>query len=167
MKILKRILIALVLLFLVIQVVRPDRFLDQANPAADPSRTVHAVLAVPPEVGSILQRSCSDCHSHQTRWPWYSQVAPVSWLLADHVKHARSHVNLSDWAQYDAEKASDKLEEMCEEVSEGAMPLPSYLWLHRDAALSPQDVRTLCEWTESTRQRLAQQARRGGQARKD
>lgn len=150
-KFLKGVVIVLAVAFLAIQVVRPDR----TNPPVDSSRTMHSQLQPPPEVASILERSCADCHSNQTRWPWYSNVAPASWLLVDHVNHARSHMNLSEWTKYERKDADELLEEVCEETTKGAMPLPSYLLIHRSSKLSPQDVRTLCEWSEATRQRLA------------
>jgi hypothetical protein len=125
----------------------------------DPSRTIHSQLQPPPEVMSILERSCIDCHSNQTRWPWYSNLAPTSWLLVDHVNHARSHMNLSEWTKYETKDADELLEEICEETSKGAMPLPSYLLIHRSSKLSPQDVRTLCEWSKTARERLAMEQR--------
>jgi hypothetical protein len=102
---------------------------------------------MPAEVSAILDRSCRDCHSNDTRWPWYSNVAPVSWWVIDHVDHARSHFNFSEWARYNSREQQRLLEQACELVSKGAMPLPSYLWMH-DAEMSPRDVRTLCAFTQ-------------------
>lgn len=150
-KLAKNLVIVLVVAFLVIQVVRPDR----SNPPVDSSRTIHSQLQPPAEVASVLERSCMDCHSNQTRWPWYSNVAPVSWLVADDVEEAREHMNFSEWAGYERKDAAELLEDICKETSKGDMPLQSYVLMHRDAKLSPQDVRALCEWSEATRQRLA------------
>ena len=154
-KLAKSILIVLVVAFLAIQVVRPER----TNPPVDPSRTIHSQLQPPAEVAGILERSCNDCHSSQTRWPWYSNVAPTSWLLVSHVNHAREHLNLSEWAKYERKDADELLEEICEETSKGEMPLPSYLLIHRSSKLSAQDVRTLCEWSKAARERLAMETR--------
>jgi hypothetical protein len=154
-KLLKSVVLVLAVAFLAIQVVRPER----TNPPVDASRTMHSQLQPPPEVASILERSCVDCHSHQTRWPWYSYVAPTSWWLAGHVKEAREHMNLSEWAKYERKDADELLEEICEETSKGAMPLSSYLLIHRSSKLSPQDVRTLCEWSKAARERLAMEQR--------
>src|SRR5687767_12229671 len=93
-------LTALAVLVLAIQFVRPAR----TNPATDPAATLHAQTAVPPDVAAILERSCRDCHSNGTRWPWYSNVAPVSWWVIDHVNHGRSHFNFSEWAKYNHEE---------------------------------------------------------------
>ena len=145
-------LIVLAVAVLAIQFVGPKR----TNPPIDPSRELSAHVKTPPEVAGILERSCLDCHSHQTRWPWYSKVAPVSWFVISDVNEARRHMNFSDWAKYNQQKALDRLNGICEETSEGGMPLSSYLWMHSDAKLTPQDVRTLCEWSRSAREQLAQ-----------
>lgn len=149
---LKRMGIVLAAAFLVIQVVRPQR----DNPPVDPQRGIHTQVQVTPQVAAVLERSCRDCHSHQTRWPWYSHVAPVSWLVINDVREAREHMNLSEWAKYNREEAADLLGKICKETSGGDMPLPSYVWMHRGAKLSPEDVRTLCEWSRSARQQLTQ-----------
>ena len=130
---------------LAIQLVRPDR----TNPATDPSRTMAAVLQVPSEVASVLERGCRDCHSHDTRWPWYSNVAPVSWFVIDHVNHGRRHFNYSDWAQYDKDQVPRLLKDSCALTRKEEMPISSYLWLHQEARLSDRDIAALCDWTDS------------------
>jgi hypothetical protein len=137
--------------FVVAQVVRPDR----ENPREDPARTLEATLHPPAEVVAILTRACADCHSSRTRWPWYTNVAPVSWWTAHHVKEGRREVSFSDWGAYSTRKQAHKLEEICEQVTDGGMPLSSYLVIHRDAKLSKDDVRVLCEWTTHEHERLA------------
>jgi hypothetical protein len=130
-----------VLLAAGIQLIRPAR----TNPPTDPARTLAARGGAPTGAVAVLERACRDCHSNETRWPWYSHVAPVSWWVVDHVNHGRSHFNYSDWARYSASEARDLLKGACQLAREGKMPLPSYLRMHRDARLSPQDVETLCE----------------------
>lgn len=139
-------------LIVVAQVVRPAR----TNPPVDPSRTIQARLAVTPEVSAILDRSCRDCHSNATVWPWYSNVAPVSWLLISHVNSARHHVSLSNWADYTPREARERLEEMCTEVREGEMPMSSYLIAHKSAALTDADKQALCAWTERERSKIVE-----------
>jgi hypothetical protein len=151
-KLLPRALMVLAFLFAAAQMIRPER----TNPTSDPTRAVHAHLTVPAEVSAVFERSCRDCHSNQTRWPWYSHVAPVSWLVIDDVNHGRSHLNLSEWAAYDAKKADKILDEICEEISDGGMPLRSYRWMHPGARLTDSDVRLLCDWSRQQRQRLAE-----------
>ena len=151
MKILKAIAIGAVVLFAAMQLYRPER----VNPPVDPSRTLSAHVSVSPEAASILDRACRDCHSNETRWPWYSHVAPVSWWLADHVGEGREHLNLSDWAKYDARREDRKLDEICEQVTKKQMPIRGYPFMHPQARLTDQDVRTLCAWTEEARRSLS------------
>ncbi len=152
LKIIKWLAVAVVVVLIGLQFVRPAR----TNPQVDPSQTIHARQQVTPQVAAILDRSCQDCHSNSSRWPWYSNVAPVSWFVIDHVNHGRSHLNLSEWGLLDNRKASKKLEEICEEVQDGEMPLESYTYIHWSAKLSPEDVKTLCEWTAAERSRIAE-----------
>lgn len=133
----RRILIALVVVFLGIQLV----------PVARTNPPVTATIDVPPAVHSILVRSCFDCHSNETQWPWYSKVAPVSWLVAKDVREARKKLNFSTWDQYNARRAAHKIREIREELEEGAMPLPNYLRMHPLARLSEGEVATLEEWS--------------------
>jgi hypothetical protein len=142
---------ALVLLFVVIQFIRPEK----TNPVIDDRAAIQAQAQIPPEVNAIFHRACRDCHSHETRWPWYSKMAPVSWFVIDHVNHGRKHLNFSDWARYNRREADERLDGICKTTKSGSMPLSSYLLLHRDAKLSQEDVRAICDWTEAERQRLA------------
>ena len=132
-----------------IQLVRPAR----TNPATDPARTLAANVAMPDDAASVLARACRDCHSNDTRWPWYSHVAPVSWFVIDHVNHGRRHFNYSDWTRYDADERERLLKNVCSLARKGEMPLASYRWMHYDARLSDEDVRALCEWAEAPRAR--------------
>lgn len=157
-QILKWSAITLLVVFVVIQLKRPDR----GNPPIDAARTVQQHTKMTPEVAAIFERSCQDCHSNQTQWPWYSNVAPASWWLADHVSDGRRHLNLSDWTQGERRQkpkpTSRQLEEICEEVEKGGMPLKSYLRLHPSAKLSPADVKAICDWTKTELQRLTPRA---------
>lgn len=113
------------------------------------SRTNPPVVADfngPPEVKAVLKRSCYDCHSNETRWPWYAYVAPVSWLVAGDVEEAREHLNFSAWGRLSAKERLDLREECYEEVAKGNMPLGTYLWLHPDARLSDADKEVLRRW---------------------
>lgn len=149
-KILKWTAIVLAVIFAALQFIRPAR----TNPPVDESRTIAAQTHITPEVATILDRSCNDCHSNQTRWPWYSNVAPVSWFVINHVNEGRREMNLSDWAQYSKDDQQRYLKKMCREVEHGQMPLSSYLRLHGEAKLSHEDVRTLCYWASNETERL-------------
>jgi len=148
---LQRLLLVLGLALIAMQFFGPEK----TNPAVDETKTIAAAAPMPPEVAAILTRACYDCHSHQTRWPWYSNVAPVSWFVIGHVNDARQHLNFSEWATYNPKRMKRKLEEIKEEVEDGAMPLPSYLPLHPAAKLAPEDVQALSAWTIAERERLA------------
>src|SRR5579864_8992198 len=106
---LKRLAIALLLVLVAVQIFQPAR----TNPQIDPKCEIHANLAVDPAVASVLQRSCNDCHSHRTVWPWYSHVAPVSWLVVSDVNQGRQRVNFSEWGSYTAGQRSKFLEAIC------------------------------------------------------
>jgi hypothetical protein len=141
-------LVAFVVVFAGMQLVQPDR----TNPAVDPS---HSLLTkAPPDVRAILERSCRDCHTHETTWPVYSYVAPMSWFVANHVHHGRDRVNFSEWTAIDPDDQDKFFGGICSQPKRGRMPLPSYLYLHRDAKLSTSDVAALCAWSEKMRDTL-------------
>lgn len=150
-KVLKWIVIVLVCALVVAQFWRPAR----TNPPVDQSQTIQAHLQVTPQVAGIFDRSCQDCHSNTTRWPWYTNVAPVSWFIADHVNEGRKEMNLSEWGRNDRDRQRKLLREMCELVEDGAMPLGTYTPLHPGSKLSPEDVKAFCGWTNAERSRIA------------
>jgi hypothetical protein len=148
---LKRIVIGLAIVFAGMQFLRPDR----TNPPVNAGQSVQATAQVPTEVGAVLRRSCFDCHSSETRWPWYSGVVPMAWGVANHVEEGRAKFSFSDWGTYPPRKRVAILEKICDEVREGRMPLREYLWLHRDATLSEADWKSVCDWSMEEADRLA------------
>lgn len=154
-KILKWAVILLAVAFALLQFVRPAR----TNPLVDESKTLQANTRMTPQVSAILERSCRDCHSNKTVWPWYSNVSPVSWFVAGHVEDGRRDMNFSEWAKYDLHRREAYLGLICEMVSKGMMPLNSYTRIHRQAKLSAEDARAICEWTKAERQSLAQNSK--------
>ena len=136
---LKQAAVILVVAFAAAQLVRPDR----ANPATDINRTIQAQMGTASGLVPVLDRACRDCHSNGTVWPWYTQVAPLSWLMAYGVKAGRQAVNFSDWAAYPPERQRELLAESCRDVSAGKMP-GAYSRLRPETRLSPQDVATIC-----------------------
>jgi hypothetical protein len=138
------------LLFVVIQAIRPAR----TNPPIDPTREIAARLPVDPAVASIFDRSCNDCHSNRTVWPWYSNVAPISWFVINHVDGGRRHMNFSDWASIPPKRLDGILDNMCKEVKSGGMPLSTYTPMHPLSKLTPADEDTICRWTDAMRQNL-------------
>lgn len=128
--------------------------IDKMNPPIVEAETLEAAVAVPADVSQIMGRSCNDCHSHKTIYPWYSNIQPSGWFLKDHIDNARRRLNFSVFNTYSANKKAHKLEEICEMVESRAMPLPSYLWLHRDSVLSESDAKALCDWARQEKEKI-------------
>ncbi len=122
------------------QIFQPER----ANPPADPAASFEAVAKPAPQTAAVLARACRDCHSHETEWPWYSRVSPVSWLIANDVRNGRAHLNLSQWNLYSPEMSGIRMREICGEVRAGKMPPRYYTPLHPAARLSAKDVAAVC-----------------------
>jgi len=136
---LKQAAIVLIVLFAAAQVVRPGR----ANPPTDPSRTIRAHAGMAAGVADVLDRSCGDCHSNATVWPWYTEIAPLSWLMVYGVREGRRTVNFSEWAAYPPDSQRTLLSASCKDAKTGKMP-GSYTLLHPEMRLSAQDVETIC-----------------------
>lgn len=132
-------------LFLIAQLIRPAK----TNPVTDQSLALESQLQLDPKVGAIIERSCVDCHSNRTRWPWYSNVAPVSWFVIGHVNDGRRDLNFSEWGKYNKRLQGQRLNQMCDLAKRGDMPLSSYTPLHPGSKLTGEDVRVLCDWTQA------------------
>ena len=142
----KRVVLASIVLLVFAQLVQPKR----TNPPVVPSRSLEAHVQVPPQVQLILKRACGDCHSSDTAWPWYSHVAPISWLITSDVNEGRNHINFQDWeAQKSPEAATEHLALICKEVRDGGMPPFSYRMMHKESRLSSKDMNALCSWSQS------------------
>ena len=126
-------------LFLLMQL----KTVDRTNPP------VEADLVAPATVENLLRRACYDCHSHETRWPWYSRLAPVSWWLAEHVRRGRADLNFSQWPLFDAEAQGLYLRDIEKQLEDGTMPLRSYVLGHPEARLSAREKSLLVEWARS------------------
>jgi hypothetical protein len=122
---------------------------DHSNPPAVASHSIFATDALPPKVEAVLRRSCQDCHSNETHWPWYSYVAPMSWIVASDVHKARRQMNFSEWAGYSEKKREERLNGICEQVVNGDMPEGKYALIHRRARVSEDERRAVCQWVES------------------
>ena len=132
----KKILIVLVVILIGIQFIPVDR----KNPP------VTMDINAPENIASILRASCYDCHSNETDWPWYSKIAPVSFLVAGDVDEGRKHLNFSEWDKYEADKREKILEEIVEEIEKEAMPLTSYTFTHPSAKLDPYRINLIKDW---------------------
>jgi hypothetical protein len=116
----------------------------RTNPATEPDSSFAAVARPPVDVVSIVNRSCGDCHSNGTVWPWYSNVSPASWLVAQDVKEGRVHLNFSEWTRVGPEMARTRIRKACEQARDLKMPPWYYLPLHPAATLSQSDIGALC-----------------------
>jgi hypothetical protein len=108
----------------------------------------------PPQVAAMLHAACYDCHSSETRWPWYSHIAPMSWLIASDVKEGCEHLNLSDWPNDNPLRAAKRLENMSDEISSGEMPLQKYTKIHTEARLTEIQRKELTGWLDAEAARL-------------
>jgi len=145
MRRLTQVVILFVVVFAAAQLVRPD----QTNPATDARRTIQAHVGTANGLAAVLDRSCGDCHSNATVWPWYTKVAPVSWLMAYTVAEGRRALNFSEWAAYSPDAQKALLALSCQDASEGRMPGP-YTRLRPDTRLSAQDIETICAAARQT-----------------
>lgn len=131
----------LIVAFIGIQFVHIDR----TNPP------ITGEIETPAPVKEILRRSCYDCHSNETVWPWYSYIAPASWLLESDVNKGREELNFSEWSGYDEKRKLKKIKEIWEEVNEGEMPEWDYVIMHSEAGLSEADKQIIRDWTAGWR----------------
>ncbi len=145
-------LVLLVILLVVVGIQFFPTSLDRVP--ADPFQALEATLQPGPEVAGMLRRACNDCHGIARAWPWYASVAPASWLVAHDVSEAKEQADFAHWAQYSPHTQARLLEKMCEEVQKGEMPLRQYLWMHREAGLSPAEGQLFCAWTDRERAKL-------------
>ncbi len=143
----KRIFQVLLLAFIVIQFIRPEKNKAEGISNNDISK----IYAVPEDVQVILKTSCYDCHSNNTVYPWYAEIQPVAWWLDDHVKDGKKDLNFSEFAGYSPRRQYRKLEEVTEMTEEGKMPLDSYLWIHKNAKLDDTQKQTLANWVNTVR----------------
>lgn len=147
MKWIKRFLIVALVVFVVMQFVRPDK-----NEGGYESLATFLAETKPtPAVEATLQSACYDCHSNQTKYPWYNNIAPVSYWLDEHIIDGKKHLNFAEWSSYSVKKKDHKLEEVAEEVEKGEMPLDEYTWTHGDAKLSDQQIKELVQWVSAAR----------------
>jgi cytochrome c551/c552 len=137
----KKILLAVVVIIIIIQFIRPSK-----NLSDDTSKDISVIYAEPEEVKAILGKSCNDCHSNKTVYPWYAQIQPVGWWLNNHVVGGKRHLNLNNFTALKIAVQKKKLEDFMEQIKNGDMPLSSYTIIHKDAKLSEADKQILNAW---------------------
>jgi hypothetical protein len=142
----RKILIAIISLLVLIQFIRPERNLGVADTEKD---ITHSVV-VSAEVKNILEKSCYDCHSNHTNYPWYANVQPIAGWLAHHVEEGKGELNFSEFDAYKLKRKTHKLKEVIEQVKTGEMPMSSYLIIHKDVALNEEQKNKLIKWAEES-----------------
>lgn len=138
----KKISLALIILLLVIQVFRIDKTIKPVDTSKDFIFATNANN----DVAHLLKIACYDCHSNQPTYPWYTNIAPVSWWVKNHINEGSHHLNFSEWAAYSTKRKNHKLEECIEMVEEAEMPLDSYTWMHKEAKLTDEQRLQLVEF---------------------
>lgn len=147
MKIVKKILLVLLVIFIVAQFFGPEKN-DGDLASIDP----FLKETMPPEdVKVILKETCYDCHSSFTQYPWYNNITPVNYWMAEHVEDGKKHLDFSKWADYSVKKKDHKLEELIEMVEEKEMPLESYTWIHSEARLTDAQIKSVNNWAKQVR----------------
>lgn len=140
----KKVLFIILGVFILIQFIRPEK-----NVSGDKANHISTIIDIPNDVNEILKTSCSDCHSNRTLYPWYSEIAPISWYLASHVNDGKEHLNFSEWASYNKDQRKHILNDLQEELEDQKMPLKSYLIIHKDAEMTKNQYETLLNWVKT------------------
>ena len=146
-KIFKRILIALLIIFIAIQFIRPAKNRSEGISAND----ISTKYPVPDSVQAILKVACYDCHSNNTRYPWYSEIQPVAWWLNNHIKDGKRGLNFSEFTSYRIKKQFHRLDDINKLVKKNEMPLSSYTLIHTDAKLTEGQKLAIAAWATSIR----------------
>lgn len=135
-------MLGLLLIFIAIQFVHPEENKSGEEQPNDFAK----VFAVSGDVQSILQNACYDCHSNNTKYPWYANVQPLGWMLARHINNGKAELNFSSFGSNSQRKQISKLKAVANQVKDDEMPLSSYKLMHNKARLSPQDKKLITEW---------------------
>jgi hypothetical protein len=152
MKLAKKILTVIVIAFVAIQFFRPDRSIDSQASSSD----ISGVFSMPDSVKVILQNACYDCHSNNTRYPWYVNIQPAGWWMAGHISEAKGNLNFSEFGGYEQRRQLSKLEGVAAVVEEDIMPLRSYKMIHKNARLSTTEKNLLIEWARQSTDSISQ-----------
>jgi hypothetical protein len=147
---LKKILLILLVALVIIQFFHPSK---NINAAPQPNHIASAFV-VPEQVKQILAKACNDCHSNNTRYPWYSKIQPVDWWLDNHIREGKRELNLDEYTNRPLRYQYHKMEEIVEQVKKGEMPIDSYTWTHKDAVLTEAEKAELIKWADGIRDTL-------------
>lgn len=140
----KKVFLGIVVVFILVQMIRPNK-----NDSRNDINHISTVIEVPDEVKEILITSCNDCHSNFTVYPWYNEIAPISWYLDSHVNDGKKHLNFSEWTVYNKNQQNHILKDLEEVLETHEMPLKSYLWIHKESELTNDEYKVLMAWVKS------------------
>jgi hypothetical protein len=139
-----------ILLFLLVALVAIQFFHPKPNKSTgDQPKYIGKAFSIPEDVKAILNKACNDCHSNNTRYPWYSNIQPVDWWLTKHINDGKRHLNFDDYTGRSLRYQYHKMEETIEQIKEGEMPLDSYTWIHKDAILNDAEKNKIYDWANS------------------
>ena len=144
---LKKILYVLLALFIIVQFFHSKRNISKG----DQPNSIAKLYAVPDDVKSILTKACLDCHSNNTRYPWYCYVQPFDWWTNKHVVEGKNHLNFDEFTNKSLRFQYNRLGDCKEQIEKGEMPINSYLWIHKDAKLTDEEKTKIYDWTISIR----------------
>lgn len=150
MRLIKKILLVLLIVFIAIQFIQPAR---NTNGQVLPPNISKAVF-VPQNVQLLLQTACYDCHSNNTNYPWYNYMQPAAWILANHIKHGKKDLNFDDFGSYSIRKQQSKLKAIANQIKDGEMPLYSYTIIHKNARLSKDEKSLIINWAQNAKDSL-------------
>ena len=151
MSLVKKILSGLLIVFVTIQFIQPVRNkTDKVLPT-----DIQKIVTVPDNVLAVLKNSCYDCHSNNTRYPWYSFIQPGAWWMASHIRKGKADLNFSEFGVYSNRKQQSKLQAIANSIKDETMPISSYTLLHTNAVLSPDDKAVLLDWVKTTKDSLS------------
>jgi hypothetical protein len=151
-KMIKKIFIALGIVLILIQFIRPTANKSKEAQAND----IGVVMNVPDNVSIVLRKACYDCHSNNTNYPWYAAIQPITWWLNNHIQEGKEELNFSEFGSYTLKRKLKKFNEIADEVTEGAMPLNSYTWMHKDAKLTKEEANAVINWATLMAHKLEQ-----------
>lgn len=143
----KKVLLGILIVIILIQFIRPEK-----NESDIVSNDIKTVMNVPNNVQQIIKTSCADCHSNKTVYPWYSEIAPISWFLASHVNDGKEHLNFSEWSTYNDNQKSHIIKDLNKELKSHKMPLNSYLWIHKDAKMTEEQYQIMLDWVKTMKE---------------
>jgi hypothetical protein len=146
----KKILLILLVILIIIQFIKPEK---NIHPGAQPA-DIASLYTVPADVDTILVKACKDCHTNNTRYPWYNNMQPVAWFLDHHVQEGKRSFNLNEFASYPAARQYDKVKEIKKQIDEDEMPLSSYTLIHTDAKLTDAEKDKIISWSENIRKQM-------------